>query len=277
MQRFPAHAPIRLDFYPRPPRGGRPWLHLPPTLDFLFLPTPSTRRATDCLALPAQGCPYFYPRPPRGGRPAGRFKSPGATAYFYPRPPRGGRPSSATRTPSRRDFYPRPPRGGRRAGQAQLAEEADFYPRPPRGGRQSPGNAPSAAAHFYPRPPRGGRRAVTRSRMALAYFYPRPPRGGRHWPPSRSPITLAFLPTPSTRRATRTSLWISAPAERFLPTPSTRRATLDFCAFWGVEIISTHALHEEGDPRARGLLCHDRHFYPRPPRGGRPARPLPGS
>ena len=36
----------RFDFYPRPPRGGRP-----------------RRRAQQ-----AASCPNFYPRPPRGGR-----------------------------------------------------------------------------------------------------------------------------------------------------------------------------------------------------------------
>ena len=56
------------NFYPRPPRGGR--------LDFLdrqckhllFLSTPSARRATKC-AKPKSGMDEdFYPRPPRGGR-----------------------------------------------------------------------------------------------------------------------------------------------------------------------------------------------------------------
>ena len=79
------------DFYPRPPRGGRPLL-----------------RAERSISM------YFYPRPPRGGRrppPAERLqhrpisihalREEGDTtaplilptgANFYPRPPRGGRP-----------------------------------------------------------------------------------------------------------------------------------------------------------------------------------------
>ena len=57
-----------LDFYPRPPRGGR--LSVTPYNGsmFTFLSTPSARRATSCarpLCLPVR---YFYPRPPRGGR-----------------------------------------------------------------------------------------------------------------------------------------------------------------------------------------------------------------
>ncbi len=34
--------------------------------------------------------------------------------------------------------------------------------------------------------------------------------------------------------------------------------------------ISIHALREEGDSATAGTDDHGRHFYPRPPRGGRP-------
>ena len=80
-----------LDFYPRPPRGGRRpskklkfkertiSIHaLREEGDFLimsmpivmsaFLSTPSARRATNCAPLPCLLVRYFYPRPPRGGR-----------------------------------------------------------------------------------------------------------------------------------------------------------------------------------------------------------------
>ena len=55
----------------------------------------------------------------------------------------------------------------------------------------------------------------------------------------------------------------------FLSTPSARRATLIWDAVGEKFYISIHALREEGDP---GNLCTGyggRHFYPRPPRGGR--------
>ena len=80
----------RRDFYPRPPRGGRHCGMLLAFINWLFLSTPSARRATDGLqghskyrkisihALREEGDPpiswpyhqtsYFYPRPPRGGR-----------------------------------------------------------------------------------------------------------------------------------------------------------------------------------------------------------------
>ena len=81
-----------LNFYPRPPRGGRlycdsnDWQRIRISIHALreegdpsapaaspatapFLSTPSARRAT--FAVPTSQAPqvYFYPRPPRGGRP----------------------------------------------------------------------------------------------------------------------------------------------------------------------------------------------------------------
>ena len=57
--------------------------------------------------------------------------------------------------------------------------------------------------------------------------------------------------------------------EVFLSTPSARRATKNLLREQSPDIISIHALREEGDtfpplPK-RGLP----YFYPRPPRGGR--------
>ena len=83
-------------------------------------------------------------------------------------------------------------------------------------------------------------------------------------------------------------------AAKFLSTPSARRATFVELAHQGARrLISIHALREEGDPVPgsddvphRGISihalreegdgrrdhCRQRtvHFYPRPPRGGRP-------
>ena len=61
---------------------------------------------------------------------------------------------------------------------------------------------------------------------------------------------IKFLSTPSARRATR-------PAQKAADRPRE---------------ISIHALREEGDVlRLRGQAPTGGHFYPRPPRGGRPA------
>ena len=82
-------------FYPRPPRGGRPNTLTIGSEAWLFLSTPSARRATFgqiCLLLP---CHDFYPRPPRGGRHVDEIP-PEVAEHFYPRPPRGGRHGQPT-------------------------------------------------------------------------------------------------------------------------------------------------------------------------------------
>ena len=147
------------NFYPRPPRGGRPF-------------TPPCR----CVHQ------NFYPRPPRGGRPPLPRLRVAVIKNFYPRPPRGGRPSAATATGlGRRNFYPRPPRGGRQYRGTLIKSTRAFLSTPSarratrlrvmsrRGtwlflstpsarratGKHRPHNR--SAEHFYPRPPRGGR------------------------------------------------------------------------------------------------------------------------
>ena len=62
------------------------------------------------------------------------------------------------------------------------------------------------------------------TRRTLSNFYPRPPRGGRR-------LTSA----------------ITAGSTRFLSTPSARRATVDLRSLHSCQIISIHALREEGD------------------------------
>ena len=58
----------RGNFYPRPPRGGRPSSNTPNSRTSRFLSTPSARRATGLLIAPTRCLCNFYPRPPRGGR-----------------------------------------------------------------------------------------------------------------------------------------------------------------------------------------------------------------
>ena len=59
---------LQLNFYPRPPRGGR-HAHISIPAPFAqFLSTPSARRATAAGCFDGTDKTYFYPRPPRGGR-----------------------------------------------------------------------------------------------------------------------------------------------------------------------------------------------------------------
>ena len=80
-----------------------------------------------------------------------------------------------------------------------------------------------------------------------SHFYPRPPRGGR----LQHPLTIAVFVL-------------------FLSTPSARRATCELCCSDIQKLISIHALREEGDAKPTEAGESVRHFYPRPPRGGRP-------
>ena len=56
---------------------------------------------------------------------------------------------------------------------------------------------------------------------------------------------------------------------KFLSTPSARRATHCPVQEQARGRISIHALREEGDYPVLGYGFHQKHFYPRPPRGGR--------
>ena len=113
----PRSQPLRTcseNFYPRPPRGGRPSAARSLTSSRKFLSTPSARRATRDAASLLITRKDFYPRPPRGGRRwlplfttlvCGFLSTPSARrATFF----------LAVLHPAQSDFYPRPPRGGRR-------------------------------------------------------------------------------------------------------------------------------------------------------------------
>ena len=79
------------NFYPRPPRGGRPE-YLGDLRVIKEISIHALREEGDSMPSRARGLRgNFYPRPPRGGRPQPSFCCSDAFAYFYPRPPRGGR------------------------------------------------------------------------------------------------------------------------------------------------------------------------------------------
>ena len=57
-----------VNFYPRPPRGGRREVFAVHLHEIRFLSTPSARRATSLHLPRVRRSGDFYPRPPRGGR-----------------------------------------------------------------------------------------------------------------------------------------------------------------------------------------------------------------
>ena len=132
--------PGQSNFYPRPPRGGRP---------------------LEGIAMDAATLISIHALREEGDLPGGTSLH-GGLAHFYPRPPRGGRrPQSQRQTQTVEiSIHALREEGDRNAEKARRSLE-NFYPRPPRGGRRSlPITTALMQRHFYPRPPRGGRRRV---------------------------------------------------------------------------------------------------------------------
>ena len=149
-----------VNFYPRPPRGGRR-AGIPPSMRVSeFLSTPSARRATSRTSRRCSATVYFYPRPPRGGRHIHKGHPRRSLAISIHALREEGDALSAVIPYRPVNFYPRPPRGGRHLRVLTPSNFKDFYPRPPRGGRRPSRTCCSCSANFYPRPPRGGRPAV---------------------------------------------------------------------------------------------------------------------
>ena len=194
------------DFYPRPPRGGRPScrpgsdpakrisIHalreegdragIPPSMRVSeFLSTPSTRRATRRWLGRGSGTDYFYPRPPRGGRLI--MSNHQDSGDLFLSTPSARRATCKYPVDSRRyfDFYPRPPRGGRQPYQRFIAPHYLFLSTP--SARRATLCALDQLAdqrisiHALREE---GDAMVPMISMTLGNFYPRPPRGGRRLP-----------------------------------------------------------------------------------------------
>ena len=152
-------AQLYKDFYPRPPRGGRPFWYLFVVLFILFLSTPSARRATVALA---------------DGHIYGQFLSTPSARRATRRDRRNHR--------VQHNFYPRPPRGGRPVRSKTACLYNVFLSTP---------SARRATLLF------GGRRS--RRKFLSTPSARRATAGG----PLPSTVSTAFLSTPSARRATR--------------------------------------------------------------------------
>ena len=236
------------NFYPRPPRGGRPLISRAPMwLPPIFLSTPSARRATI----------WVLSRLVSREISIHALREEGDTAFVI-----------FVITPF--DFYPRPPRGGRRIRALPVSREIDFYPRPPRGGRQLIRDAIIKASRFLSTP--SARRATNFKKLKEAIrhisIHALREEGDTSFC-SGSTISSRFLSTPSARRATnplsnerrtllyfyprpprggrRRKRWRKMAEEKFLSTPSARRATVGFEVCSQSLHISIHALREEGD------------------------------
>ena len=243
-QRRPAHS----DFYPRPPRGGRHEARQMGLASYLFLSTPSARRATKAAGQIAKLMQFLSTPSARRATLRHETLKPHRKAISIHALREEGDSSAASPRASPAYFYPRPPRGGRLF---VLQKSQIFFD------------------YFYPRPPRGGRREKSRTKFILEKFLSTPSaRRATFLDTPSIPRDPRFLSTPSARRATEVLVQKLA-AYEFLSTPSARRATIigQELFFWC--FISIHALREEGDPRKKSVHDKITDFYPRPPRGGR--------
>ena len=124
-----------MNFYPRPPRGGRQKPLDYGILGVTFLSTPSARRATRCSFIHELVEKISIHALREEGDSSTEEKTE-AKKYFYPRPPRGGRLDEGGRYTYESIFLSTP--SARRATPFQCHLRKlffDFYPRPPRGGR----------------------------------------------------------------------------------------------------------------------------------------------
>ena len=140
------------NFYPRPPRGGRPSRPRSQPTWAAFLSTPSARRATGV---------HFY-------KDDYQFISIHALREE-------GDDLPCSRYLEIQDFYPRPPRGGRQGVQLGDYHTLKFLSTPSaRRATQLSHHSPSMTANFYPRPPRGGRHLPAREENQAKIFLSTP-------------------------------------------------------------------------------------------------------
>ncbi len=210
------------NFYPRPPRGGRPDADLA-DLIFLDISIHALREEGDRHESHTKGCRNGFLSTPSARRATlPRMPSRQRFRNFYPRPPRGGRRVRSGLSRSLpRDFYPRPPRGGRPqiVFMTGFCYSISIHALREEGDRSCTGHF-RPLLYFYPRPPRGGRPATCARLGCMGkYFYPRPPRGGRRGDGLNDSITSKFLSTPSARRATPSNLIPQILQVHFYPRP----------------------------------------------------------
>ena len=260
------------DFYPRPPRGGRPVSTDGAALGRKFLSTPSARRATRCII--ASGDDSIFLSTPSARRATLRMRpSRGPRKDFYPRPPRGGRLSSTGSRTIWTKFLSTP--SARRAtGQHQgrgagaqisihaLREEGDVAERCELRLRK---------ISIHALREEGDRKGPAPA-CSCSYFYPRPPRGGRHlryWRPRRiQQISIHAL-----REEGDWVLSMTPTSSRyFYPRPPRGGRLQHRVGRIQSRVISIHALREEGDYGIVTVLVKAAEFLSTP--SARRATPL---
>ena len=226
-RRLLALNPVKGNFYPRPPRGGRLHKVDHTAEDLIFLSTSSARRTT-AAAIPGLMARKIF-LSTSSARRTTFYTSPLHTPIQISIHVLREEDDRIPRHPaaSGRYFYPRPPRGGRRYLRDIRDVDTDFYPRPPRGGRLRPDGLGvkllPISIHVL--------REEDDSLICTGTL----------------PHTV-FLSTSSARRTT-TALSVSPDCIAFLSTSSARRTTQPACCRRAACRISIPVPREEDDPR----------------------------
>ena len=283
---------LKTNFYPRPPRGGRPLTVRLSALPRSFLSTPSARRATSA-SLPCRSPARFLSTP-----------SARRATYLLTVPPTSIKISIHALREEGDDvgvddvvhiarFLSTPSaRRATRASSTATSTCSYFYPRPPRGGRLSPSCVYALHWKFLSTPSaRRATKAIDDYTMQLIIsIHALREEGDRRRPHQRPAggISIHALREEGDPIVFRLYLKL----EVFLSTPSARRATCMRQEQNSSICISIHALREEGDPTTpvtvrcmflflstpsarratmsgQGSFVPTEDFYPRPPRGGR--------
>ena len=213
------------NFYPRPPRGGRPAPDGVAGTGTKFLSTPSARRATLLPSMAARARAISIHALREEGDPS-KSSVPSALCDFYPRPPRGGRP-----------FWAALPASDALISIHALREEGDLWQT----------LAVTASCYFYPRPPRGGRhfcRRVWRDAFRISIHALREEGDGA----ALAQFICVFISIHALREEGDFALSASLPhPQNFYPRPPRggRLPSKQLCK--RPKKISIHALREEGD------------------------------
>ena len=239
----------KMDFYPRPPRGGRQYRLCPSCMAKLFLSTPSARRATRLCHNLAQ-LRGFLSTP--SARRATHLSAVSRLSHpnFYPRPPRGGRPHRSTRLFSSSTISIH-----------ALREEGDYCRDCQRNHTWRFLSTPSA------------RRATTVSSLyrssGLISIHALREEGDYNslngWA-----TDIKFLSTPSARRATK--LVEQRPRRHYISIHALREEgdSSSSTRTWGPSNFYPRPPRGGRRRHRRATGCETTDFYPRPPRGGRP-------
>ena len=172
---------LKTNFYPRPPRGGRPLTVRLSALPRSFLSTPSARRATSA-SLPCRSPARFLSTP-----------SARRATYLLTVPPTSIKISIHALREEGDDV-----------GVDDVVHIARFLSTPSaRRATRASSTATSTCSYFYPRPPRGGRQRLHRQRAggsAISIHALREEGDAAELPGVVN--SRVFLSTPSARRAT---------------------------------------------------------------------------